>query len=236
MHTQRVFYSQAAEAGAGAEAEAARTPTARREGAAGAKQAVMRSPLLPPPCPPEESSPPRARAGGPAAHGGLRAREAEGPRLQRWLVSLGFELQTSLPKMRGTDAWGDDYGVLGSAAVLHDFTDGVLLCDLVSVLLHTELRGVTRSCRSPASCGHNIEKALRVLRDEGRMPATFLWCNAEVARGDARVILGLLGQLKRVYWAVAKVEPARTHAGRHAHRGSRGPHAPPRRPRQPQQK
>lgn len=47
---------------------------------------------------------------------------------------------------------------------LSDFSNGVILCDLVSALDHVKIPGVSRNPKSSASALHNIRKALEILQ------------------------------------------------------------------------
>jgi hypothetical protein len=85
------------------------------------------------------------------------------------------------------------------AAVILDFADGVLLCDLVSKLEHSEITGVERNAKRRGAQMHNINLALAVLRKRRNMPIQYLWSHEEIHKGNPIVILGLLEQLRRAY-------------------------------------
>jgi hypothetical protein len=109
---------------------------------------------LPQPSAPAPSLRPTAGPGSPMLGGSDASALAgsvpsQGYLLSRWLATLGVRM----PSPFALDG-----------AVLTEFTDGTLLCDIVGRLEHRALAGVTRKPRSSAASLHNINKALEALR------------------------------------------------------------------------
>eukprot|EP01028_Stygiella_incarcerata_P008827 TRINITY_DN396_c0_g1_i3.p1 TRINITY_DN396_c0_g1~~TRINITY_DN396_c0_g1_i3.p1 ORF type:complete len:1114 (+),score=328.12 TRINITY_DN396_c0_g1_i3:2593-5934(+) len=104
--------------------------------------------------------------------------------LGKWLETIGVVLPSP-------------YSLEG--AIVPEFQNGVLLCQVVSTLEREDLRGVTKKPRSNASCLYNIRKALTRLRDKGNMPMEYLWSEEGIRRGEGRVIRGLLEQMRVAY-------------------------------------
>ncbi|KAJ1616955.1 hypothetical protein T492DRAFT_894533 [Pavlovales sp. CCMP2436] len=57
------------------------------------------------------------------------------------------------------------------------------------------IEGLAQRPRSFASCKHNSERSLRVLRLRANMPLDFLYLADEIARGDPGALLGLLSHM-----------------------------------------
>jgi hypothetical protein len=104
--------------------------------------------------------------------------------LGKWLETIGVTLPSP-------------YSLEG--AIVPEFQNGVLLCQVLSTLERDDLRGVTKNPRSNASCLYNIRKALTRLRDKGNMPMEFLWSEESIRRGEGRVLRGLLEQMRVAY-------------------------------------
>ena len=104
--------------------------------------------------------------------------------LAKWMESVGVKLSSPFV-LEGT--------------TLSDFSNGVILCDLVSALDHVKIPGVSRNPKSSASALHNIRKALEILQKKKSMPLDFLWSEADIHVGDPHVIVNLLDQIRRAF-------------------------------------
>jgi hypothetical protein len=104
--------------------------------------------------------------------------------LAKWIESLGIKLRSPFAL---------------EAPVIQEFSDGVLLCNIVGALEHKEIPGVTYKPKKMASYLHNIRKALEVLRKKKNMPMDHLWSEHEIQIGNAEVICALLEQMRRAY-------------------------------------
>jgi hypothetical protein len=104
--------------------------------------------------------------------------------LAKWLESIGIKLPTPFALEQPT---------------IPEFSDGVLLCNIVKALEHKEIPGVTYKPKKMASYLHNVRKALEVLRKKKNMPATHLYSEQEIQKGNGAVICELLEQMRRAY-------------------------------------
>ncbi|KAL0480081.1 hypothetical protein AKO1_007054, partial [Acrasis kona] len=107
---------------------------------------------------------------------------SEGFILAKWLESIGVKLKSSFSL---------------DSPTIPEFADGSLLCNIVSILEHKDIQGVTQNPKKSASCLHNIRKALEMLRNKKNMPVELLWSEQEIHKGNSAVILKLLEQMKK---------------------------------------
>jgi len=111
--------------------------------------------VLPAPVPPPSITasdlvaPPRFSTTAPPQQQESVREPSEGYLLLQWLQSLGIRTSSLF---------------ILDAPVSKEFSDGIILCDLVGKLEHKTLTGVTRQPKSNASNLHNINKALEQLR------------------------------------------------------------------------
>jgi hypothetical protein len=102
----------------------------------------------------------------------------------KWLQSLGIPLSSP-------------YALEGT--IVPEFSNGLLLCQLVSTLELQEITGITKQPKSKAASLHNIRKALEVLRTKKNMPLEYLWSELEIFQGLPEVICGLLEHVRKAY-------------------------------------
>lgn len=111
-------------------------------------------------------------------------RPSQGFLLGKWLESIGIRLKSP-------------FSLEGPS--VHIFSDGLLLCEIVGKLNHSEIKGVTQKPQARAACLHNIKKALSVLRKRKNMPIELLWSEEEIYKGNGDVIRQLLEQIRNAY-------------------------------------
>jgi hypothetical protein len=70
---------------------------------------------------------------------------------------------------------------------------------LAGALEGRAVSGLTHNVRAGASCRHNCERSLMVLRLRPNMPLDHLYSADALAKGDAAVFLGLLAHIRRAY-------------------------------------
>eukprot|EP00770_Monocercomonoides_exilis_P011121 MONOS_11069.1-p1 / transcript=MONOS_11069.1 / gene=MONOS_11069 / organism=Monocercomonoides_exilis_PA203 / gene_product=unspecified product / transcript_product=unspecified product / location=Mono_scaffold00534:26556-34029(-) / protein_length=2327 / sequence_SO=supercontig / SO=protein_coding / is_pseudo=false len=104
--------------------------------------------------------------------------------LAKWLDSVGIHLASPFSL---------------ESPVIHEFSDGLLLADLVSKLEHRDIPGVSRKPKSKAEYLHNISATLKVLLQKGTMPLDFLGAEAKIMKGEADVIIRLLECIRKIY-------------------------------------
>ncbi|KAK2949140.1 hypothetical protein BLNAU_15866 [Blattamonas nauphoetae] len=107
--------------------------------------------------------------------------------LSKWMENLGLK-QTSPFTLE--------------SPVIHEFSDGVLLCRLVEKLNHVPLHGWTKKPKSQASFLHNINLALENLAHNKKIPLSFLNCARDVMAGHQEHIVDLLEAIRKGYRVV----------------------------------
>jgi hypothetical protein len=80
--------------------------------------------------------------------------------------------------------------------------NGVLLCELVSILEKATLHGVQWKPCSAQAALDNVEMALVVLREKRPVSVSLLRRSEDIVKGDAGVIWGLLSSLMKAYEGV----------------------------------
>ena len=86
-----------------------------------------------------------------------------------------------------------------------EFTNGVLLCDIVSAIDRTTYPGVHRTPKTRAGCISNIRLALTLLEKKPNFPLGLCGCEEEVYQGDPDLIVELMFELMRLSGAIVEV-------------------------------
>ena len=115
-----------------------------------------------------------------------------------WLVSLGLDV-TGAEVVEGKDGGCEITRLPKAAHVQAEAAKGILLGDLVCLLEGAFMGGMIQRPKVKEECMHNINKALAALRRGGVTNARYLWSAAEIAKGDAEVVWGLLHDIKLAY-------------------------------------
>ena len=103
--------------------------------------------------------------------------------LSDWLRQIGFSITPqSLQK-----------------PALEEFRDGLLFCKIVENLEHKIIDGLTKNPKSPAQFLRNLEKVFEVLRQRKSMPVDLLGNTREIIKGDSKIIISILEQMKKAY-------------------------------------
>jgi len=104
--------------------------------------------------------------------------------LLEWLQTLGVVLPTKFSFDR---------------PILHEFKDGILLCQIIGILEGQVIKDVISNPKSYASAIKNIRKALKILKKRMSIPQHYLNAEESIYKGDQKIIIGLLRSVKKVY-------------------------------------
>ena len=84
-----------------------------------------------------------------------------------------------------------------------EIRQGVLLCDLVSLVFNVKINGVFREPRTENTCLANIRKGLEVLRRQRKLSQKFTWAEKLILQANRHVVLGLFEDIHRCYSGLA---------------------------------
>ncbi|KAK2958765.1 hypothetical protein BLNAU_6268 [Blattamonas nauphoetae] len=104
--------------------------------------------------------------------------------LSKWMESLGLKVASPFTL---------------ESPVVHEFSDGVLLCRLVEKLNHVPLHGWTKQPKNQASFLHNINLVLTNLTHNKKIPLSFLNCARDIMAGHQEVVVDLLEAIRKGY-------------------------------------
>ncbi len=114
-------------------------------------------------------------------HGSMEVKHTN---LFKWLESNGIKLKSAS---------------MLDGPIIHDFSTGELLCELIGNLEHQAVESVCKNPKKHANYLFNVKKALDRLKKRKNMPIDYLYSEEEIVKGNATVIIGLLEQMRRSY-------------------------------------
>eukprot|EP00826_Nyctotherus_ovalis_P052532 TRINITY_DN6674_c0_g2_i1.p1 TRINITY_DN6674_c0_g2~~TRINITY_DN6674_c0_g2_i1.p1 ORF type:complete len:373 (+),score=53.81 TRINITY_DN6674_c0_g2_i1:710-1828(+) len=79
------------------------------------------------------------------------------------------------------------------------FRDGVALAYLVEALEHKEIEGINFNPKTSAAALNNIRRVLGVLKNNWKIPLTYIYSEQEIHNGNHEIIDGLLKSIKNAY-------------------------------------
>ncbi|KAK2964283.1 hypothetical protein BLNAU_814 [Blattamonas nauphoetae] len=104
--------------------------------------------------------------------------------LAMWMESLGVHLSSPFSL---------------DAPVLHEFSNGVILINLIEVLERRNMTGVQKNPTGKPACLHNIRKVIEHVSGKNAMPLKYLGKERDILEGNQDIILSFLEDIRRAY-------------------------------------